>query len=1130
MSRPSERIKNLSAKEFEQFIRQLGEKKGNASQNSIGLRPRESNICAPSFAQQRLWFLEQLMPNNPSYNVPAAIRLEGRLDVAALQRSFNEIVRRHEVLRTTFAVVEGLPVQVISEALSLSLPVVNLMELLERRERETQAQQLAGEDAQAPFDLACGPLVRMALLRLGEEEHILLLNMHHIVSDGWSNGVLVRELSTLYAAYVANRPSPLPELPIQYADFAFWQRQWLQGKELEKQLAYWRRQLAGIPVILELPTDRQRPAIQTFHGAVQPLAFPQELTKGLKTLSRRTGVTLLMTLLAAFQALLFRYTGKEDIVVGMPIANRTRTESENLIGFFVNTLAMRTNFSGDPSFRELLARVREMTLEAYAHQNLPFERLVEDLQPERELSHPPLFQIAFTLQNAPQEKLSLVDLTLSPLEVENRTAKLDLALFMWEKGNELHGGAEYNTDLFDASTIKRLLEHFQNLLEGIVADPEQRLTRLPLLTESEHLQLKAWNATQVEYPQHRCIQELFEAVVEDTPDAVAIVCGDEQLTYSTLNRQANRLAHYLRRQGVGPEIPVGLCVERSTKMIIGLLSVLKANGAYVPLDPTYPKERLGFILADTRISVLLTERRLLEKLPDSTSACVICLDSDWEEIAGESVVNQVNRATVDNLMYVIYTSGSTSKPKGVLLSHRGVCNFIGVQVKAFGVQRGNRLLQFASLSFDGSIFDIFAALLSGATLCLSTQETLLPGPALHLFLRNQAITTAALPPSVLVQLPTTGLSALQTVISVGEACPTEVIARWSAGRRFINGYGPTEGTVAATIAAYSDTGQKPLIGRPITNTQVYVLDARMQPTPIGVAGELYITGVGLARGYLNRSELTAERFIPDPFSSEPGTRMYRTGDLGRYLADGNLELLGRLDSQVKLRGYRIELGEIEAALMEYPAIREAIVIVREDAPGDKRLVAYLVARSPQTASITDLNNYLRAKLPGYMVPSAFVLVDAWPLTSNGKIDRRALPKPDKLSLPSEAAYMAPRNQLEQAIAAAWHEVLQIENIGVHDNFFDVGGHSLLITRLQSHLQTIFQRDIPILSLFQYPTISSLGDYLSQEQGEQSSFQSSRTRGENRRVLVQQNQSYNQQLRSQTKPRRRSEEPYGTLYE
>jgi amino acid adenylation domain-containing protein len=1046
-----------------------------------------------SFAQQRLWFLYQLEPDKPFYNIPAAVRLKGQLDVAALEQSINEILRRHEVLRTSFKTVEGQPVQVISPSILLSLPVIDLSELPEAY-RETEIKQLQIAEAQQPFTLDTSPLLRVKLLRLGEEEHVALFTMHHIASDGWSMGMLMREVAALYQAFCNGQLSPLPELPIQYADFAAWQRQWLQGEVLESQLSYWRQQLDGAPAVLELPTDYTRPAVQTFRGATSSFQLSQELSVALQSLSQQEESTLFMTLLAAFKTLLFRYTGSEDIVVGSPIANRNRAEIEGLIGFFVNTLVLRTDTSDNSTFRELLRRVREVTLGAYAHQDLPFEQLVEELQPQRDLSHAPLFQVMFVLQNAPMSELELPGLTLSSLESNSGSAKFDLTLYLEETASGLRGTWEYNTDLFEAATIERMTAHLQTILEGIVANPEQHLSDLPLLTEAERQRLLVeWNDTQADYPKDQCIHQLFEAQVERTPDAVAVVFENQQLTYRELNQQANQLANHLQKLGVEPEVLVGICMERSLEMIVGLLGILKAGGAYVPLDPTYPKERLAFMLEDAQVLVLLTQARRVEALPFHR-AKVTCLDADWDAIAQESYEKPVKGTKPENLTYAMYTSGSTGTPKGVSVPHRGVVRLVKESNYA-NLTAEEVLLQAAPISFDASTFEIWGTLLNGAQLVILPphQPSLAElGQAIEQYNVTTLWLTAGLF-HLMVDEQVESFKNVRQLLAGGDVLSgirIQKVLETSKNCRLINGYGPTESTTFACchpIINAEQVGSFPPIGRPISNTQVYVLDRYLQPVPIGVPGELHIGGDGLARGYLNRPELTAEKFIPNPFSHEPGAYLYKTGDLARYLPNGNIEFFGRIDNQVKTRGFRIELGEIEAVLTQHSAVQASVIVVREDELSSKRLVAYVVFQPEQSLATTELRCFLEEKLPNYMVPSVFVMLDALPLTPNGKVNRQALPPLEELRPESEAAYVTPQTELEQTIATVWQEVLDLEKVGIHDNFFELGGHSLLAIKVNSRLREILKTDLSILEMFKYPTISSLGERLSHSQNTSSYF-------------------------------------------
>jgi surfactin family lipopeptide synthetase A len=1072
--------------------------------------PRENPDQVPlSFGQERLWFLNQLEPHGASYNEPTAIRVTGPLDVTVLERCVHEIVRRHEALRTIFTIIAGEPVQVVRETMSLNLPVEDLRDLPEH-EREAQVSKLATEEFQKPFDLAEGPLLRLKILRLAAQEHVLVLTMHHIISDGWSVGVLFRELGELYRAFSSGKPSPLPELPIQYADFALWQRRWMQGGVLEAHLAYWKAKLGGTLPMLELPTDHARSPVQTSHGARYYLSLPKPLSEGLKTLSQRQGVTLFMALLAAFQTLLYRYTGQDDLLVGSPSAGRNWPQTEGLIGCFLNTLVFRTDMSGNPSFRGLLARVREVAMEVYGHQDLPFEQLVEAVQPERDLSRNPLFQVMFVLQNA--LTLELPGLSLSRLKLDRGATPLDLLLSMEDTDQGLTGWLEYNTDLFAPSTIARMAEHFQTLLEGVTANPEQRLSWLPMLTQAErHQLLVEWNNTPSDYPKDVCIHQLFEAQVERTPDAVALLFEEQQLTYRQLNRRANQLAYYLRALGVGPESLVGICMERSPEMVLGLLGILKAGGAYVPLDPGYPNERLAFMLEDSQATVLLTQQRLESgfelsargprlsspstlPISDSPAPHVVCVDTDWENIAQESEENLTSGVTADNLAYVIYTSGSTGRAKGVAIEHRSTVALLDWARAIFTPEQLAGVLASTSICFDLSVFELLVPLSWGGKVILAESALCLPAlpAAKNVTLINTVPSTIAellrvngVPPSV------------RTVNLAGEPLKRELVQeiyQQRTIREVFDLYGPSEDTTYSTFALRSATGRA-TIGHPIANTQIYVLDTSLQPVPIVVPGELHIGGAGLARAYLHRPGLTAEKFIPNPFSSVPGARLYQTGDLARYCPDGNIEFLGRLDNQVKIRGFRIELGEIETALGQHPAIQETVVIAREDRANEKRLVAYVVPNQQPAPTVSELRCFLQQSLPDHMVPSAFVLLDALPLTPNGKVDRRGLRVPEGLRPELEAAYVEPQTEVERIIAGLWQEALHVQKVGRHDNFFDLGGHSLLLIRVHSALQRALSRQVPLVDMFKYPTISTLVAYLSQERPVEPSLQQTRDRAE-----------------------------------
>jgi amino acid adenylation domain-containing protein len=1035
--------------------------------------PTERTGALPlSFAQERLWFIDRLEPGSAVYNIPRAWRLEGALDQAALERALGEIVRRHEALRTVFAEADGAPVQVIAPFGGFALPVEDLSGWSEA-DREAAVRRRAGEEATRPFDLSAGPLSRAALLRLGAEDHVLLLSMHHIVSDGWSMGVLFRELSALYEAYREGRESPLAELPVQYADYAIWQREQLEGEVLDRQVAYWKERLAGVPELLDLPTDHSRPPVQTYRGAYERIELPGELLERLQALGRSEGATLYMTLLGAFQVLLSKYSGSEDIVVGSPIAGRTRREVEELIGFFVNTLVLRTDLSGDPSFREVLGRVREATLGAYEHQEVPFEKLVAELQPERSLSHAPIFQVMFTLQNAGGGGGALAGLQASGVGAAMEIAQFDLSLELAATAQGLRGGLNYSTDLFDRGTIVRMLGHLARVLEQVAANADVRLSRLELLGDSERTSvLEEWNRTDAEYPADRCIHELFEAQAARAPDAVAVVWEGETLGYAALNARANRLAHHLRALGVGPDARVGVCVERGPEMVAGLLAILKAGGAYVPLDPAYPADRLRYMLEDSAPAALITQSSLAGTFA-GLDVPVVELDTPvpgWAE--GPETNPACAGLTPDHLAYVIYTSGSTGRPKGVMVGHRSLVNHTVWQAEAFGIGARDTVLQRTSISFDASVWELWTPLATGARmLFLSSEEMKDPG-AIGRAVEEGGVTIAQFVPTllqaVLGALPEGASLPCRTLFCGGEPLSAALVeeARAAGVGEVVNLYGPTEATIDSTSHVCGLDGRAPAIGRPIANARMYVLDARGVPAPVGVAGELHVGGAGLARGYLGRATLTAERFVPDPFSVDGGSRMYRTGDLGRWRADGTLEFLGRTDFQVKVRGFRIELGEIEAALLEHEGVRECAVLVRADA-GEKRVVAYVAGDVDMDA----LRTHVRRILPDYMVPGAFVALDRLPLTPNGKLDRRALPAPDLAS--AEEKYVAPRTPVEEVLAGIWAEVLRLERVGVTESFFELGGHSLLATRVVSRIREVFGVEVPLRALFEGPTVAEL---------------------------------------------------------
>jgi amino acid adenylation domain-containing protein/FkbH-like protein len=1046
------------------------------------VRPTEPRTDLPlSFAQERLWFLDQFEPGSSLFNNPAAVRLRGELNTHALQQAVQTIVNRHQVLRTTFRRDGDRTVQAV---VPVECPHVQLVDV--RGCPHPALGRLAAEESERPFDLKRGSLIRVSLLYLSNDESVVLFNMHHIVSDGWSAGVLMNEFSTLYDAYVLGDSACLPDLPVQYSDFAVWQRLWLDGPVLDAQLSYWRKQLEGTPPTLDLPIDGVRPAVRTHHGAVISNVVPRALSDRLLRLARQERVTSFMTFLAAFQVLLSRYVGQGDVVVGTTIANRLRPELEGLIGFFANTLALRLDLSDNPSFREALGRVREATLGAYAHQDLPFEKLVEAVQPVRDMSRTPVFQVAFERREEPVSLLPLRGLSVTHEPITAVTAKYDLTLLLLERdGVPARLEIEYNADLFRSSSMARLLEQFEVLLQAIVDDPGRQVSELPLLSAAaEHQLLSSWNRTDVPLPPSPLIHRRFEAQVSAVPDTIAATFEQQQLTYRELNARANQLAGRLRAAGVGPDVLVGIFMERSLEMVVGMLAVLKAGGAYLPLDPGYPAERLRFMLDDSNATVVLAQERLRSQVP-TTSATVLSVDAEWSALSHYSEQNVATDVSLENLAYVIYTSGSTGRPKGAMLEHRAIANHMNWMCREFPLGAGDAVLQKTPISFDASVWEFYAPLLAGARLVLARPGGHQDAAYLIDTLARLDVTTLQVVPSLLRLLLERGdinrASCLKRLFCGGEALTVELRDRFfeCTDAELHNLYGPTE-TCIESIAWQCDEDHSRStvpIGRPIDNTRVYLLDGSQYPTPVGVPGELHIAGQGVGRGYVNRPDLTAERYIPQPFAGQPGARIYKTGDLARYQSDGSVEYLGRRDHQAKVRGFRIELGEIESVLRQHPGVGNAVVLVREDAPGDRRLVAYLEARVALPTQ--ELRRMLQERLPDYMIPSSFVQLEAMPLTANGKVDRRALPAPQLTA--GDDTYVAPRNDRETRLAAIFAEVLGIERVGVHDNFFEVGGHSLLATKVVSRIRAAFGTELPLRRVFESPTISELASTLGGEQ-------------------------------------------------
>ena len=1053
---------------------------GEAKQEILPLEKIDRSGELPlSFAQQRQWLLSQLEPDNPFYNIAIALRLKGTLNIGALTHSFQTLIQRHEVLQTRFINQDGKPYLTIAETTDIDIPVIDLS-LIPVAKQNKIITQLSEEEAQQPFTLESCPLLRVKLLRLAEEEHILLLTMHHIISDGWSMGILVQEVATIYQAFCAEKPSTLETLPFQYVDFSAWQRKWLQGDNLDTQLSYWKTQLKDTSTLLELPSDRPRPVVQNFHGSTYSFTLSQPLTTQLQSLCHQAGTTLFMLLLGAFSVLLHRYSSNEDIVIGSPIANRNYAQIEGLIGFFVNTLALRINLSHNPTFFDLLKQVRQVALGAYSHQDLPFEKLLEALEVPRSLSHTPLFQVMFVLQNTPLDPIQLPDLQWEPLEMNNNTAKFDLTLMMRETENGLLASWEYNTDLFEQDTIIRLGTCFETLLNAIVTDAERPISELSLLNEEEK-QLSLENGRLGEGETGRggdwergrlgecCIHQLFEEQTNKTPDAIAVICGEQQLTYQELDRKTNQLARYLQQFGVKPDTLIGLCVKRSLSMIIGILAILKAGGAYVLLDPNIPPERLTILLEDTQINLLLTQNDI--NLPWPNTLTVI--DLQQQEIYQESQNTLPTDTTAEHLAYVMYTSGSTGIPKGVCIPHRGVIRLVkNSNYVALG--EDDIFLQAAPYTFDASTFEIWGALLNGGRLVILPSQT----PSLEEIgetLENYGVTTLWLTAGlfqVMVEEKLESFKNVRYLLAGGDVLsPTHVktVLQTYPHCSVINGYGPTENTTFTCCSVLTDVeqiGYSVPIGQPISQTQVYILDNYLQPVPFGVPGELYIGGDGLARGYLNRPQLTAERFIASPFAT--GERLYKTGDLVRYDRQRNIEFLGRKDNQVKIRGFRVELGEIETILQQYPKVQTAIVLVKESSQGNKQLIAYVVPKTEETLEIEELQTFLTQKLPDYLHPHHYMILEEFPLTPNGKVDRRSLPQP----ILSTSKNEAPRNLIETKLVNIWQDVLNLEKVGIEDNFFELGGDSILAMQIVSRANGIGLKLSP-KQLFQHQTIAQL---------------------------------------------------------
>lgn len=1043
---------------------------------SFGIAPvRESQpgvFVAPlSCAQQRLWFLSQLHPHNCAYNVPFGLCIKGSLDIAALHRSLAYLVHRHEALRTIFREIDTVPHQIVSPGAAVS------MDLEELGAGPQSLEEVRLREAETPFDLEKGPLIRFRLLRIAVQEHVLLITLHHIVSDGWSAGVLVRELLTSYEHFVGEGVPHLPELPIQYADFATWQHEHFTGDVLCQELEHWKKVLNGAPPVLELPTEFPRPKERSFAGATEEITLDPILASELHDFCRGERITPFMFYTAAFNALLARYSGQTDIVLGTPIANRDRLELENLVGFVANTVLLRNRFNLQQRFSELLQTVRASTLDALTHQQLPFDKLVEDLHPERNSSYNPLFQVLIGVYDNPSGVQQVAGLDIEVLRPILKSSKFDLSLYIVEAGDSTRLLLEYSTDLFSKQFAERLLGHLIEICRAGIRVPETEIRKLPMLGNDESNQiLDQWNSTQAEIPE-TTVHALFEEQAARSPDATALIYSGRSVSYDELNRRANKVAHLLRARGISRDTLVGVCMERSFEMVIALLAVLKSGGAYVPIDPTYPSERLQFMIADANVPVVLTQTHLRAKLV-GFNGVVLSLDA-CEEVAAHPAENPPAINSPDDLIYCIYTSGSTGKPKGALNTHRGVANRLLWGQRTYPIGADDKVLQKTPFSFDVSAWEFFWPLISGATLVIARPEGHKDPSYLAQLIRDEQITTVHFVPSMLQAFlnepAAAGCQSIRRVICSGEALSTEAQEHFfkTFKCQLLNFYGPTEASIEVTFWECdrdSKLGFVP-IGKPIANTQMYILSDALQPVPALIPGELCIGGIGVARGYHNRPELTAEKFLPDPF--RPGNRIYRTGDLARFLPDGTIQYLGRIDHQVKIRGFRIELEEIESVLRQHPLVRDAVVIARE-LKGQQQIIAYYVPYPSITVESESLRAQLRAHLPEYMVPSFFVALKEIPLNPNGKVDRRALPDPETVSSRSESDYIPPRNDTEQKLAQIWCEVLRLEKAGIHDNFFDLGGHSLLATQLVSRIKMNFDAQIPLSRFFELPTIAQLG--------------------------------------------------------
>jgi len=1062
---------------------------GSAGENQSNKKQRipRRDLSKPaglSFAQQRLWFLDELTPGNAAYAFCNIVRLNGKLDVGCLEKCFGEIVNRHENLRTTFQIIDGAPVQIIADSVETRLSMQDISEAKDS-EKENKLQALATLEAEKPFSLSSGPLIRASIVRIAEEKHAVILTMHHIVYDGWSLAVLFGELKTLYEAFIKNKPSPLPALNIQYADFSLWQRREIETEKMQKQAEFWRNKLSDQLPILDLPTDRKRLVTSEYKGAMEWFYLPVSLTRLLEVLAKREDCTLYMVLLAAFSVLLSRYSGEKDIIVGTPIANRNNQEVENLIGFFINSLVMRTSLEDNPDFCQLLERIKIFSAEAYANQDYPFEKMVEDLQIERNMGQNPIFQTMFALQNTPPPPKKIADIEMQIEEVDSGTAVFDITLSMYETDEGLNGYFEYSSELYNQSTIQNMINSFECLLNDISHNPEKEVSRLSILNKETYKKIVTdWNSEKLEFSTDRLIFEVIDDIADSRPDAVVITTGttltEQQYTWQQLNQQACKLANILLGKGVRPGDFIGICLNRSFEMFVSILGVMKAGGAYLPMDPAYPRDRLQYMLEDTAANIIITQRELSECLPDSSAEKYYI--EDIEAFSKNTTVKTPEvMLTPDSIAYIIYTSGSTGKPKGVLVSHGNLLHSTAVR-REYYKERVESFLLMSSFSFDSSVAGIFWTLCDGGTLVLPAYGQERDIFEVAKLINEHSVSHMLSLPSVysllLTSAPARAISALKTVCVAGEECPSSLLEKHFdtlPDTRLFNEYGPTEGTVWSTVyeCIPEDAGKVIPIGGAIKNVQIYILDENLSVQPIGVPGEIYIAGKGVTRGYLNRDELTAEKFIENPFSDN-SQKMYRSGDIGKYRADGNIEFLGRVDDQVKVRGYRIEPGEIENAILQNPAITQCAVIVQKTERGDNRLIAYI--EPPQTDT-EKLIAALSLRLPAYMVPALFIRLETMPLMPNGKINRKALPEPASAADGLGQKFVESKNAVEQVLANIWADLLEIDRVSTAANFFELGGHSILATRVVSGIYENFDVQVAIRHLFDSPTVSALSAIL-----------------------------------------------------